>query len=213
MESWNEIRKAATAFSKRWKGKWTFVFTAAILLSGAALASWHVAMSTLPHSPYPDTEVSAVQPINAGRDDARKVDVHIQLFGTSSNDLEVAFGRDANMNGVLDVGETETVYGWRGGRYFIENAVEWERMEVPATNGTWGVMDLHFANGPDFALEGFAATCGGNPCFTQLATEPPPAWLFRREWNLMRVTRRGAGMPSDWVDCAFEHQRFGIILR
>ena len=34
---------------------------------------------------------------------------------TPTNNLEVAFGRDSNTNGVLEAGEVETVYGWRNG--------------------------------------------------------------------------------------------------
>ena len=59
--------------------------------------------------------------LHGNRTDTRKLDVHFQFEGTPTNCLEVAFGRDANTNGVLDVAEIETVYGWRAGCYFIEN--------------------------------------------------------------------------------------------
>ena len=70
--------------------------------------------------------------LHTGRTDVRDVQIHIQLEGPSTNNLEVAFGCDANTNGVIDVSEIETVYGWRGGRYFIENVRAWDRFETPA---------------------------------------------------------------------------------
>lgn len=68
-----------------------------------------------PVSPYLDTEVSTNCVLHRSRIDARTFDVHFQFEGTPTNNLEVAFGRDANTNGVLDVQEIDTVYGWRGG--------------------------------------------------------------------------------------------------
>ena len=91
-----------------------------------------------PVSPYLDTEVSTNCVLHRSRIDARTFDVHFQFEGTPTNSLEVAFGRDSNTNGVLDVQEIDTVYGWRGGRYFIENVRAWERIEtVAATNALW----------------------------------------------------------------------------
>ena len=93
---------------------------------------------TQPVSPYLDTEVSTNCVLHRSRIDARTFDVHFQFEGTPTNNLEVAFGRDSNTNVVLDVQEIDTVYGWRGGRYFIENVRAWERIEtVAATNALW----------------------------------------------------------------------------
>ncbi|MBR3085068.1 MAG: hypothetical protein IKH04_01560, partial [Kiritimatiellae bacterium] len=78
-------------------------------------------------SPFADSEVSTNVILNAVRTDVREVKLHLQLEGTPANDLEVAFGRDVNTNGVLDVSEMETVYGWRAGRYFVENLLSWTR--------------------------------------------------------------------------------------
>jgi len=94
-----------------------------------------------PVSPYLDTEVSTNCVLHKSRIDARTFDVHFQFEGTPTNNLEVAFGRDSNTNGVLDVQEIDTVYGWRGGRYFIENVRAWERIgTVAATNALCGVL-------------------------------------------------------------------------
>ena len=185
-----------------------------ILLAFSAFAGARVAVSSLPISQFADTEVSTNIVLHGRRTDTWKVDLHIQLAGTSTNDLEVAFGRDVNTNGVLEVEEIETMYGWRGGRYFIENVPAWERIEEEAaTNALCGVCDIHLDNNSSVVPRRFAATCGGVAAFGGLANTPSPAWLFRREWNMVRVVRRGTGIPSEWVRCDIEYQSLSIRLR
>ena len=178
-----------------------------------AFAGARVVVPSLPVSQFADTEVSTNIILHGRRTDTWKVDLHIQLAGTLTNDLEVAFGRDVNTNGVLDVEEIETVYGWRGGRYFIENVPAWERIEVEAaTNALCGVCDIHLENNSSVVPKRFAATCGGVAAFGGLATTPP-AWLFKREWDMVRVVRRGMGVSSEWVRCDIEYQSLSIRLR
>ena len=191
-------------------------WSVAVLLcacAGSAVAR-EISLSQLPSPIFADTEVATNIVLHGRRTDTWKVDLHIQLAGTSTNDLEVAFGRDVNTNGVLDVEEMETVYGWRGGRYFIENVPAWERIEVEAaTNALCGVCDIHLENNSSVVPRRFAATCGGVAAFGGLATAHPPAWLFRREWDMVCVVRRGAGISSEWVRCDSEYQLLAIRLR
>lgn len=181
------------------------------VLAGSAFARTIVVM-TQPVSPYLDTEVSTNCVLHRSRIDARTFDVHFQFEGTPTNNLEVAFGRDSNTNGVLDVQEIDTVYGWRGGRYFIENVRAWERIEtVAATNALCGVIDVHLENDAELVPRRFTAMCGGEAAFTQFATPPP--WLFRSDWTLMKVTRRGVGIPSEWIRCDIGYNCFTIRIR
>ena len=173
-----------------------------------------ILVPTQPVSQFADTEVSTNVVIHESRTDVRNVQINFQLEGTPTNNLEIAFGCDANTNGVLDVSEIETVYGWRGGRYFVENVRAWERIETPAAaTALCGVIDIQLHNDKHFVPRSFAATCGGEPAFANLSTTPPPAWLFRNEWNMVRVIRRGAGTPSEWVRCDVRHNSFAIRVR
>ena len=183
-----------------------------IVMTGIASARV-ISVPTQPVSPYADTEVSTNIVVHTGRTDAREVKLHLELEGTSTNDLEVAFGCDVNMNGVLDISEVETVYGWRGGRYFIENVREWNRGETEAAgNASCGVFDVQLKNDRNYAPELFTATCGTERAFLDFGTNPP-AWLFRKEWNMMRVVRRGAEPMTEWVRCTVDHEFFYIHLR
>ncbi len=187
---------------------------AAFALAGCVASARTILVQTQPVSSYLDTEVVTNIAMHGRRTDTWKVDLHIQLAGTPTNDLEVAFGRDVNTNGVLDVEEIETMYGWRGGRYFIENVPAWERVEVEAaTNALRGVCDIHLENNSSVVPRRFVATCGGAAAFGGLAITPTPVWLFRREWDMVRVVRRGTVVPPEWVRCDIEYQLLAIRLK
>lgn len=184
-----------------------------IVVSVGVASARQITIPPQPVSPYADTEVSTNVVLQTRRSDVREVKLHLQLEGTPTNDLEVALGCDVNTNGVLDVSEVETVYGWRGGRYFIENVRAWERLETEAAvSATCGVFDVQLKNDRNYAPAQFTATCGGVAAFQDFSTNPP-AWLFRRGWNMMRVVRRGAVVPCEWVRCTVNHEFFHIHLR
>ena len=191
----------------------TLLLVVGIFFMAAAFAK-QIVIPTQPVSPFADTEVSTNVVIHESRTDVRNVQIHFQLEGTPTNNLEIAFGCDTNTNGVLDMSEIETVYGWRGGRYFIENVRAWERIESPAAaSALCGVIDIQLQHDKHFVPKSFAATCGGESAFAGLSTMPSPAWLFKREWNIVRVVRRGAGTPSEWVRCDVRHNSFAIKVR
>lgn len=49
--------------------------------------------------------------------------------------------------------------------------------------------------------------------FDDIVSNVPPAWIWRREWNMMRATRRGVETPSDWIYFKAAHNGFAIRLR
>ena len=193
-----------TRMMRLWTARTRIAYFLAVVMPFAVFART-LLVPTQPVSPYADTEVSTNCVLHRSRIDARTFDVHFQFEGTPTNSLEVAFGRDSNTNGVLDVQEIDTVYGWRGGRYFIENVRAWERIlwNPPVAEGDQvgrmseaneprsgrkspGVIDIHLENDAELVPRRFTATCGGEAAFTQLATPPP--WLFRSDWTLMKGT-------------------------
>ena len=187
------------------------ITTCLIALLAAQCGVWQISVPTMPVSPFADTEVSTNVPIN--RTDINYADLEFSFAGTPTNNLELAFGTDVNANGVLEADEVETRFGWRSGRYFIENAVTWERFESAQTQGTQSLsvkMHLDVRWSPQ-QVKTTTVTGSNASVFGDLAVERPPEWLWRREWNLMRATRRGSEPPSDWVD--FNGGRCGFSLR
>lgn len=172
-----------------------------------------VVVPTMPVSPYADTEVSTNIPINKA--DIGYSDLNFRFDGTPANNLELAFGVDVNTNGVLEAREVDTRFGWRGGRYFIENARTWERFEsepAPAAQSLSIKMHLDIKSSPQQVRK--IAIVGTNAApLSAILSNTPPAWIWRREWNMMRATRRGAETPSDWIYFKAAHNGFAIRLR
>ena len=189
-----------------------YVFLMAAV-GACALQAVGVTVSQLPVSPYADTEVSTNMPIN--RTDINYADLEFRFAGTSTNNLELAFGTDVNTNGVLDAEEVETRFGWRGGRYFVENAKMWEMIDGDSSGQSRNFsinLRLEVKHGSQQVRK--VVVSGANASdFGSLVSNVPPAWVWRREWDLMRATRRGAEPPSDWIEYTAGNYGFSIRLR
>ena len=186
----------------------------ALAAAGAfALRAVEFTVNQMPMSPFADTEVSTNMVINKA--DINYVDLKFTFCGTPTNNLEMAFGTDANTNGVLDAEEVETRFGWRGGRYFIENALTCESFDSDAIAGSQNLsVELHLDIKTSPQQVRRIAVAGVNAsAFAGILSGRPPAWLWRREWNLMRVTRRGTEPPSDWLYYKAFNLGFAIRLR
>ena len=60
--------------------------------------------------------------------------------------------------------------------------------------------------------ETFAATNGtGVAVLTNLSASM--TWLYRPEWDLMRVTRRGPGIPAEWFVGEIRYDQFIMTIR
>ena len=172
-----------------------------------------VVVPAMPVSPYADTEVSTNVAINKAQISYSDLEFHFS--GTPTNNLELAFGTDVNTNGVLDAEEVETRFGWRGGRYFIENAKTWERFEGAQTSSSMNFsvkmhLDIQYNSRQVRKVD----ITGANTVeFRNLVKDRPPSWIWKREWNMMRATRRGAEPPSDWICYKAANRGFSVRLR
>ena len=186
----------------------------ALSVAGAfALRAVEFTVNQMPMSPFADTEVSTNMVINKA--DINYVDLKFTFCGTPTNDLEMAFGTDVNTNGVLDAEEVETRFGWRGGRHFIENALTCESFDSDAIAGSQSLsVELHLDIRSSPQQVRRIAVAGVNAsAFAGILSERPPAWLWRREWNMMRMTRRGTEPLSDWLYYKASNLGFAIRLR
>ena len=172
-----------------------------------------VVVSTMPVSPFADTEVSTNMVINKA--DISYSDLHFAFDGTPTNSLELAFGTDVNTNGVLEAEEIASRFGWRSGRYFIENAECGEVLDGAASNSSQSFsIDLHLeVRYGSQQVRSMTVSGVDAAAFGAVVTNASPTWIWRREWNLMRATRRGTDLPSDWVEYNASHRGFAIRLR
>ena len=189
-------------------------FALAVLHSSATYAK-EFNVSPLPVSPYADTEVATNIVFNRHRRDVKEFELKFTLDCSPSNCIQVALGTDANGDGDLSFADTGAVYGWRNGRYFIEDVVAGKRYEhsisADERTGTQ-VFSVNMRTTRDYLPKTFLANIDGASVFTNLATTVP-TWLYRPKWNLMRITRRGISTPSEWFSCKIDYSYFYITIR
>ena len=172
-------------------------------------------VSPLPVSPYVDTEVTTNIVFNRHRSDVKEFELKFTLDCSPSNCIQVALGTDADGDGDLSFAETGAVYGWRNGRYFIEDVVAGKRYEhsigADERTGTQ-VFGVNMRTTRDYLPKTFLANIDGASVFTNLTTTVP-TWLYQPKWNLMRITRRGADALSEWFNCKIGYSYFYITIR
>ena len=172
-------------------------------------------VSPLPVSSYADTEVSTNIVFNRHRSDVKEFELKFTLDCSPSNCIQVALGTDADGDGDLSFAETGAVYGWRNGRYFIEDVVAGKRYEhsicADKRTGTQ-VFSVNMRTTRDYLPKTFLANIDGASVFTNLTTTVP-TWLYQPKWNLMRITRRGVDAFSEWFNCKIGYSYFYITIR
>ena len=198
--------KIISSFNKRL----ILVFLFAFILSAVASAKEFI-VPPMSASSYADTEVTTNIAINTQGFYVKEFGLNIFFEAASSNNIQVAFGCDEDENGILSFSETDAVYGYRNGRCVIEdvkNAVRYE--EVPADGSR--NFNIKMRMKKDYTPKEFSASVGTSQIFTDFSSDVP-SWLYRPDWNLMRVTRRGAGVPAEWLSCDIKYSHFYIIVR
>ena len=168
-----------------------------------------------PASPFADTEVTTNISFAAANGHVRFLELAFALDGCASNCVQVAFGYDADGDGVLGFAETDTLYGWRNGRYFAESVRDGVRIEEPVADASAAscafAIDMRLSK--DLALLEFSATNSlGAAILTNLSASAH-GWLYRPDWNMMRVTRRGPGIPAEWFACDIASRRMYMSFR
>ena len=161
-----------------------------LLATASAWAAQPTALS-LPPVVHVDTEVMTNVVISSWQRGAAKFSFSLSCLATPSNNVEAAFGADANANGSLEPDETDLVVGWNRGNWFVQKGVDGERFSGASTSMedvktlAW---DYRLTVAPTPAR--LSVMVDGTAAFSELS-EDSPEWLYRREWNLMRLTGRG----------------------
>ena len=165
-------------------------------------------------SAFADTEVTTNLVFNGSRHNIKDFVLDFSLSEGSSNSIQVALGRDENRDGLLSFGETDTVYGWRNGRAMVENVKAGHRYEeaVAEMMQTPCHFRIKMRLNSDLTPNVFLAEINAVHVFENFAS-CVPQWVYRQQWNLMRITRRGAGTPAEWVSCEINYRSFYLTVR
>ena len=153
-----------------------------------------VVPAALPSAVHADTETVTNVPFATALDAAGRLSFDLACRATPSNNVEVAFGTDANGNGVLEPEETDRVVGWDCGSWFTrkgaDGACQMENGEWKIENGVEPevrTLSWRVRVGADGTPSRFEATADGSPAFADLPLES----TYSPSWNLLRLTGRG----------------------
>ena len=146
---------------------------------------------TLPPVTHFDTETSTNMPFAVGVDGAGRFTLSLSCLATPSNNVEAAFGRDVDQDGVLSLGETVFVVGWDCGAWFLRQGCDGNRIEeLSASTNDMKTLILHLRFGASGHPRRLEAMADGQSAFAQFAVDPPP-WLNIRSCDFMRLNGRG----------------------
>ena len=169
--------------------------------------------TSLPPVAHADTETTTNVAFAAGIPYSGKFALSLECLATPSNNVQVAFGTDANANGVLDLEETELLTGWDCGAWFVQQGYDAARLTERATptndmgSLSWNIR-LSSAGVPLTA----AFNANGAPLFADVAAAHPN-WLYSRSWNMLRLTGRGLDASGESFEVSILPDGFTIILR
>ncbi len=166
------------------------------------------AVNAMPETAHDDTEVVTNHSFTAIRSDSRVFSFMLELDAASSNNVEVAFGRDADGDGALSRFEATMRVGWDCGVWEIVDCATGDVFSEPGSPGpvslSW--MLIFSSAGVPKSL---TTSVSGTGVFAALA-EHPPQFLFSKDWNMVRVTCRGIESPHPSLSGSFANHPFII---
>ena len=150
-----------------------------VCLAAGAAEARQLKLAQLAPSSWLDTEVVSNVTCNLDLPSLKHYRLAVGLVGTSSNNVEVALGYDADNDGQLSLDEAALTLAWDCGA--------WEAL------GRGGEIEP-FTVGPDSNGVVRAAIS-----VDVRRHRSNPEWLYDRTWDLVRVTRRGVDDPEERV--------------
>ena len=183
-------------YTVRMHGK--VVMAAALFCASSAWALPRVSVP-LPSPVYADMETVTNVPFTAALDAAGRFRISLSCLATPSNNVEAAFGVDLNGDGALALEETDCVVGWDCGAWFVRKGADGARTEQSGVVPADGVSELSWSvqTSREGAATRLEAAVDGSPAFAELRAKAPrrhelaAGWLYRREWNMVKLTGRG----------------------
>lgn len=160
-------------------------------------------VGTLPTSAYADTEVVTNCMFSLEDPNVRCLLMTLELTATSSNNVEIAFGRDYDGDQSLSVKEIEMSVGWDSGNWFLRQGPaagpgelsDWRTPAVTDRASKRFVFALHLRIDVPKTID---AAENGLPVEWTLP-DPLPSWMFRRSWNMVRIAVRGVDAPEELI--------------
>ena len=201
-----------------------FAFALVVGLACQAVAR-PIEVGGLPAWEIADTEVSTNVAFSFPQVNVKHVLLSLELAGTPSNDVEVAFGRDANTNGVLEVGEIGMTVGWDCGRWEVrELKIENGKLRVEGDGGralkwTAEAVTTNLVKVLDVDLQvshakGKRLVCAENgESLDWGEADELPRVMYDNRWDTLRLTVRGVDRADESLRAAVRVEGSKIVIR
>ena len=190
-----------------------------VLLATLTLHARTVSTPKLPPATFLDTEISTNVAITAWTgwtERMRSFKIVLSLDATPSNNVQVAFGVDEDVDRLLSEEETKLTLGWDCGEWFVASAEHMNRFTATPSENMGLRREISFTvhlesnDSPD-RLDTFG---NGIPItFAGLDDASPPEWLFSKTWNVLKVTARGVDRHNDHVSVKLNIDPVIFLLR
>ena len=142
----------------------------------------------LPPVAYIDTETVTNVPFTAWQEHAGKFKFSLTCRTSATNNVQFAFGRDADDDGILSLEESDLVVGWDCGKWFVQGGYDAERIETTVGTGDGQTLAWTVRLSPRTATPvSVTATVDGTPVFGGVDA----GMFYRKNWNMFRLTGRG----------------------
>ena len=169
------------------------------------------AVPEMPEVEWDDTEVVTNTSLPVARADSRVFAFSLELDATASNNVEVAFGRDADHDGVLSRAEADMLVGWDCGEWKVVDCATGDGVHEQGADGRSSLdwrLEFNAANAP----RSLSVAANGRAAFSALAAQPPRI-LYSPEWDTVRVICRGMDSPSPSISGFIENIPLAIRIR
>ena len=183
-----------------------------LLLGVLAAEDASAGLLHLPRAAFADTEATTNCPLAFDVRGLRNFALDMTFAGTLSNNVQLAFGRDADLDGALSAEETDMTFAWDCGEWILRGpSGDVVRTCVPATTNT--VKDLRWSLLLRRRIpRRLSVVENGEPLFADVSERPEP-WFFDAGWNLFRLTVRGVDAPEEAVDVRLDVSGYYINVR
>ena len=186
--------------------KYFYSLTILFLLCPTVHSATTTVLPRLPEADTLDTEVSTNKTIMLTHN---QLEVILELEATTTNNVEVAFGMDANNNGILDTEEETCALGWDCGAWFLTDKITGETIISKRESGRKKLVTTF-----DFAANGTLRKLTATDETSILNQDfKVPRTIMSQKTNLMRLTARGKGQHLEYLKATNKQIGIAFIIR
>jgi hypothetical protein len=183
------------------------IIVATCALSALALPS---VRPTLPPVGHADAEATTNVSFTAWQENAGRFTFSLTCRTTPTNNVQAAFGTDADNDGILSLEECDLVVGWDCGAWFVQNGFDGERVESITGAGDEQTLVWTATLSPRTGIsKRIDATVGVTAVFGGVDA----GMFYNRTWNMLRLTGRGLSDSGESLDVRVLPDSLFMVVR